>query len=82
MFVERSEVVDDWTRVENEWILIRDGRARTFRFRLSVYSGQELKDGLHAAGFVRVTLHGDLDGLRTAERHRASSAWRALRRDA
>jgi SAM-dependent methyltransferase len=62
VFIERCGVVDDWTRVDNEWILIRDGRVQSFRFQLSVYSGQELKDRLHAAGFARVTLHGDLDG--------------------
>ena len=61
LLVERSKVVDDWTRIENEWILVRDGRARTFRFRLSVYSGQELKDWLAGAGFAEVTLYGDLD---------------------
>jgi SAM-dependent methyltransferase len=62
VLIVRCDVVDDWTRVEDEWILIRDGRARTFRFRLSVYSGQELKDRLLEAGFARVNLYGDLDG--------------------
>jgi SAM-dependent methyltransferase len=62
LLVERSKVVDDWTRIENEGILVRDGRASTFRFRLSVYSGQELKDWLAGASFAEVTLYGDLDG--------------------
>jgi SAM-dependent methyltransferase len=62
LFIDRCRVVDDWTRVENEWTLIRDGRARTFRLRLSVYSGQELKDRLLLAGFAQVDLHGNLDG--------------------
>src|SRR5262249_25383575 len=34
LMVDRREVVEDWTRVENEWIVIRDGRARSFRARL------------------------------------------------
>lgn len=62
VLIDRCRVVDDWTRVENEWILIRDGRARTFHLRLSVYSGQELKDRLLQAGFARVDLFGNLDG--------------------
>ena len=62
LFIDRCRVVDDWTGVENEWILIRDGRARTFRLRLAVYSGQELKDRLLQAGFARVDLYGNLDG--------------------
>ena len=62
VFIDRCTVVDDWSGVENEWILVRDGRARTFRLRLPVYSGQELKDRLLTAGFSRVNLYGDLDG--------------------
>jgi SAM-dependent methyltransferase len=62
VLVERCDVVDDWTRLEIERILVRDGRARTFRLRLTVYSGQELRDRLLEAGFTRVRLHGDLDG--------------------
>jgi SAM-dependent methyltransferase len=60
--VERCGVVDDGTRVDNEWILIRGDRVRTARFRLSVYSGLELKDRLRQAGFDAVALHGNLDG--------------------
>jgi SAM-dependent methyltransferase len=62
LFIDRCQVVDDWTRVENEWILIKDGRARALRLRLNVYSGQELKDRLLQAGFSRVDLYGSLDG--------------------
>jgi len=62
VLIDRCDVVDDWTRIENEWILIRGGQARTFRLRLSVYSGQELRDRLQQAGFAHVTLYGDLDG--------------------
>src|SRR5262249_39095875 len=62
LLVERGAVVDDWTRVENGGILVGGGPARTLRFRLSVYSGQELRDCLSEAGFARVTLYGDFDG--------------------
>ena len=62
LFVEWSEILDDWTRVRTEWILIKDGRARAFRFQLTIYSGQELKDLLVQAEFAEVTLFGDLDG--------------------
>ena len=62
LLVERHEIVDDWTRVRNEWLFVRAGRARTFTFTLRVYSGQELKDLLSAAGFARTRLCGGLDG--------------------
>jgi SAM-dependent methyltransferase len=62
VLVDRSTVTDDWTRVENQAILIRDGRVREFQLRLTVYSGLELRDKLLQAGFATVELHGGLDG--------------------
>jgi SAM-dependent methyltransferase len=62
LLVQRHEIVDDWSRVRNEWTVVRDGGARTFEFFLRVYSGQELKSLLGAAGFADVKLYGALDG--------------------
>jgi SAM-dependent methyltransferase len=62
LLVQRHEIVDDWTRVRNEWTVVRDGRARTFEFCLRVYSGQELEALLGAVGFASVRLCGALDG--------------------
>jgi SAM-dependent methyltransferase len=63
LLIERCEIVDDWTRADNEWILLRGDRVvRIWRFRLTVYSGLELRDRLHEAGFADVSLHGDLEG--------------------
>jgi SAM-dependent methyltransferase len=60
--VERHQIFDDWTRVRNEWTLIRKGRAKSFRFHHTIYSGQELRDRLEGARFRDVKLYGDLDG--------------------
>ena len=60
--VQRHAVFDDWTRIQNEWILIRRGRARSFAFHHTLYSGQELRDRMELAGFVDVRLYGDFDG--------------------
>ena len=62
LLVQRHQIVEDWSRVRNEWTVVRDGRARTFEFLLRIYSGQELKTLLGAAGFATVTLYGSLDG--------------------
>ena len=60
---KRSESKDDdWSRIRNEWIFIKEGRAKTFKFHHTIYSGQELKDRLYQVGFKRVKLFGDLDG--------------------
>jgi SAM-dependent methyltransferase len=62
MLVQRHVIFDDWTRIRNEWTLIRRGRAKTFRFHHTIYSGQELRDRMEQAGFTRVKLFGTLDG--------------------
>lgn len=62
MLLERPRIVNDWSTVENEWILIRGTTIRRFHFRTTVYSGKELKDLLLRVGFSTVRLYGDLDG--------------------
>ena len=61
LLVQRHEIVEDWTRVKNQWTVIEDGTATTFRFQHTVYSGQELKDRLLGVGFGDVRLFGGLD---------------------
>ena len=60
--IQRHEIFDDWTRIRNEWILIRKGKARSFKFHHTIYSGQELRDRMERVGFVHVRLFGNLDG--------------------
>jgi SAM-dependent methyltransferase len=62
LIVQRHEIFDDWTRIRNEWILIKDGKATSFKFSHTLYSGQELKDRLLQAGFSKVKLFGSLEG--------------------
>jgi SAM-dependent methyltransferase len=62
ILVERHEIFDDWTRVRNEWLLIRDGKTRSFKFHHTIYSGLELRERMERARFVGVTIHGNLDG--------------------
>jgi hypothetical protein len=60
--VQRHEIFDDWTRIRNEWILIRKGRAKTFKFHHTIYSGQELRDRMEQVELADVKLYGNLDG--------------------
>lgn len=60
--VQRHEIFDDWTRVRNEWLVIKKDRVKRFRFHHRVYSGQELRTLMERAGFVAVKLYGNLDG--------------------
>jgi SAM-dependent methyltransferase len=60
--VERHKIFDDWTRIANEWLVIRGARVKRFKFHHTIYSGQELRDRMELAGFVDVRLFGNLDG--------------------
>jgi SAM-dependent methyltransferase len=60
--IQQAQVRNDWSRIHCEWIVIRDGRARTFRFEHTAYSGRELKDRLLQCGFHDVRLFGNLHG--------------------
>lgn len=62
ILVERHTVTDGWRRMQNEWILIKGGKARTFRLSHTIYSGTELSDRLVQAGFNEVRLLGDFEG--------------------
>lgn len=62
LLVQRREIFDDWGRIRNEWTVLRDGEARSFRFHHTLYSARELKDRIVAAGFADVLAFGDLDG--------------------
>ena len=62
LLVQRREVYDDWTRLKNQWTLIKGERATSFHFHHTVYSGQELRDRLIDTGFSDIQLFGGLDG--------------------
>jgi SAM-dependent methyltransferase len=62
LLVQRPQVRPGWSRISNEWILLKDGRSQTFHFEHTIYSGRELKDRLLMCGFEQVQLFGDLLG--------------------
>jgi SAM-dependent methyltransferase len=62
LLIERREILEDWSRIRNTWIILRDGRAQDYSFEHTIYSAQELKNLLADAGFESVDIYGDLDG--------------------
>jgi SAM-dependent methyltransferase len=62
LVVQRRSVTDDWSRMENEWILLRDGVTHAFRFDHWIYSGREIKQMFLEAGFVSVQVFGNYLG--------------------
>jgi SAM-dependent methyltransferase len=62
LLVQRHEIVDDWTCVKNDWVVVRKGRAKNFAFSHRIYSGHELRMLFEQAGFIDVRLFGSLKG--------------------
>ena len=62
ILVERRRIIDDWTRIVNEWTVIQKGSARKFDLQLNLYSGQGLREKMEQVGFADVKLYGDVDG--------------------
>lgn len=62
LLIERPVLVDHNTRLENEWILIRDGRADHATFSHRVWSAGEIARLVEAAGLDLDAIDGDLAG--------------------
>ena len=62
VLVQHRTITDDWTRINNEWILIKDDSIKRFPFEHTLYSGQEQRDRMLQAGFSEVRLFGNLNG--------------------
>jgi SAM-dependent methyltransferase len=62
LIVQRRGVINDWSQMENEWMLIKGEQITSFRLRHWIYSGREIKELLAAAGFSTIELYGDLAG--------------------
>ncbi|MEE9437245.1 MAG: class I SAM-dependent methyltransferase [Candidatus Adiutricales bacterium] len=62
ILVQRHKIFDNWTRIRNEWILIKNGIAKSYTFHHTLYSGQELMDRLERVGFTDIRLFGDYEG--------------------
>ena len=63
LLIERHKVYDEWSRLKNEWILMKNGKIFTYAFHHTIYSGQEIKERLLRTGFSEVKIYGSLDGL-------------------
>ena len=63
LMVQRHEIFDEWTRIRNEWMIVKDDLVvHSFHFHHTIYSGQELRDRLADIGFAEIRLFGNLDG--------------------
>ena len=62
VLLEHHEVLDGFRGIANTWTVMRAGERHTFHVTVRIYSGVELEESLHRAGFRQVRLYGSLDG--------------------
>lgn len=62
VLTQQPHVNGEWSRMHQEWTVVKAGRSRTYRFEHHLYSGQGLQDRLMSCGFRDVRLYGDLAG--------------------
>ena len=61
-FLQERTLSDNWGRMQNRWILIRDGTVQETNVSHWIYSAAELASLLTSSGFARVDIYGDLEG--------------------
>lgn len=62
MALYERNISQDWSWVENTWILVREGKFQKFQLGHRLYSAAELKGLLESVGFAEVKAFGGLDG--------------------
>lgn len=62
ILVQRHKILNDWSNVLNEWILLKDNSYKIYSFNLRIYSAAELKSLYRAAGFSNIKVYGSLKG--------------------
>jgi SAM-dependent methyltransferase len=63
IILEERKVSQDWSWMENRWMLLKDGRIREFRFSHRPYSAAELSGLLADCGFAKTEVYGSLYGI-------------------
>ncbi len=62
IFLRETEVTQDWSWIDNRWILLENGRQKEFSFSHRLYCAAELKGLFRQCGFRSVEAFGDLTG--------------------
>ncbi len=61
-FLEDRKVLNDWSWMENRWIILRNGEKHEYLVSHWIYSARELTTMLKESGFSQVEIYGDLEG--------------------
>ncbi|MFH2037166.1 MAG: methyltransferase type 11, partial [Candidatus Zixiibacteriota bacterium] len=60
--LEERKIVDDWRRIDMNWIVIKDNIIKELKFNFRLFSAAELDGLLRESGFKEIKFYGDLKG--------------------
>jgi SAM-dependent methyltransferase len=62
IWLQERKLSQDWSWIENRWILLKENRRYEDRLGHRLYSAAELKTILESGGFKDINIYGDFDG--------------------
>ena len=62
IFLRESKISQNWSWIENKWMMLEDGKQQEFRFGHRIDSAVELSGLLTDCGFISVNIYGDWAG--------------------
>jgi SAM-dependent methyltransferase len=62
VMVQRRRIIDDWSQIDVEWILLEGDHATSFHFRHWLYSAREIRELFASVGFTEIAIYGGFDG--------------------
>jgi SAM-dependent methyltransferase len=60
--LEEHTIEDNWSWIENRWMIVDEGDVREFTVSHRLYSAFELSELLEGVGFEEVAIYGDFEG--------------------
>ncbi len=62
VLIQRHKFINDYQQMKKEWILIQNGKTKSYKFQHYVYTAKELMQILTFAGFKNIKAYSSLDG--------------------
>jgi SAM-dependent methyltransferase len=63
IILEDRKLLNNWEKIENRWIILKEGQQVEHRFVLRLYSAVEISSLLKRCGFSDVKIYGSLQGI-------------------
>ena len=60
--IQHYDVLPGCSRIQIQWVLVQNDKTSRFKYEHNVYSGPDLEQMLHVAGFDQIRLFGGLQG--------------------